>query len=73
MSRGPLGFRTLEFLMGQRAPYPSGILRRSIAALELFDKPLKRLRQIADEHADKFRSEGLTTFFEMLKGELDDD
>jgi DNA mismatch repair ATPase MutS len=60
-------------IYGFLRPYPSGILRRSIAALELFVKPMKRLRQIADEHADRFRSEGLRTFFDMLKRELDDD
>jgi DNA mismatch repair ATPase MutS len=60
-------------IYGFLRPYPSGILRRSIAALELFVKPLKRLRQIADEHAHRFRSEGLTAFFDMLRRELDDD
>jgi DNA mismatch repair ATPase MutS len=60
-------------IWGSLRPYPAGILRRSIAELELFVKPLKRLRQIADEHADKFRSEGFTTFFDMLKEELDED
>jgi DNA mismatch repair ATPase MutS len=52
--------------------YPSGILHRSIEVLELFVDSLKKLRQIADVHADRFVSEGFTTFFAMLRRELDD-
>ncbi len=52
--------------------YPSGILHRAIEVLELFVDSLKKLRQIADIHADRFVSEGFTTFFAMLRRELDD-
>jgi DNA mismatch repair ATPase MutS len=34
---------------------------------------LKKLRDIADEHADKFNSEGFTAFFAMLNKELCDE
>jgi hypothetical protein len=51
---------------------PSSILSAAIAQLEVLIGGLRQLRQIADEHAGKFRSEGLTTFFAMLQRELDD-
>ena len=53
--------------------YPSAILDRSIAVLQMFVGMLKRLKNIADEHADKFESAGFTAFFAMLKKELGDD
>ena len=53
--------------------YPDAILRRSIEVLQMFVGMLKKLKHIADEHAATFESEGFTTFFAMLKEELDDD
>ncbi len=53
--------------------YPDAILRRSIEVLHLFVGMLKKLRQIADEHAATFESEGFTAFFAMLNKELGDD
>lgn len=53
--------------------YPSSILHGSIEVLQIFMGILKRLRGIADEHADKFESEGFTTFFTMIKNELSDE
>ncbi|MBI4318370.1 MAG: DNA mismatch repair protein MutS, partial [Chloroflexi bacterium] len=50
--------------------YPSSILHGSIEVLQMFVGMLKRLRNIADEHAKEFESEGFTTFFAMLKKEL---
>ena len=38
----------------------------------MFVATLKDLRNIADEHADQFQSEGFTIFFAMLKRELGD-
>jgi hypothetical protein len=52
---------------------PSGVLHRSIDALQLFVGHLRRLRQIADQHGNEFHSQGFATFFGMLKRELDDD
>jgi DNA mismatch repair ATPase MutS len=52
--------------------YPSGILHRSLEVLELFVDSLKKLRQLADTHADRFVSDGCTRLFAMLQRELDD-
>ncbi|HML89032.1 MAG TPA: hypothetical protein PKA28_11365 [Methylomusa anaerophila] len=53
--------------------YPSSILHRSIGLLQLFVGILKKLRGIADSHADKFESEGFIRFFAMLQKELTDE
>ncbi|MBN1933447.1 MAG: DNA mismatch repair protein MutS [Anaerolineae bacterium] len=52
---------------------PSGVLYSAIEMLEMFVELLQQLRHIADEHAEKFESEGLATFFAMIEKELDDD
>jgi DNA mismatch repair ATPase MutS len=70
---------TVEAITGERKIYrgllnhPEYVLHRSVEALEFFVPRLKRLRSIADEHADKFRSEGVTELFRMLAKELDDE
>jgi DNA mismatch repair ATPase MutS len=53
--------------------FPDTILHRSIEVLQMFVGALKELRNIADEHADQFQSEGFTVFFAMLKRELGDE
>jgi len=53
--------------------YPSSILHSSIELMQMFVSVLKQLKNIADEHADKFESEGFTAFFAMLSRELDDE
>jgi DNA mismatch repair ATPase MutS len=53
--------------------YPASILSNAIEILRIFVTMLKKLRAIADERADHFASEGFTTFFAMLKRELDDE
>jgi DNA mismatch repair ATPase MutS len=53
--------------------FPDTILHRSIEVLQMFVGALKELRNIADEHADQFQSEGFTIFFAMLRRELDDE
>ncbi len=58
--------------LGLFAQSPSLILHRSVQVLDIFVEALRRLRQIADEHADKFRAEGFVTLFAMLRSELDD-
>ena len=55
------------------ARYPSGILHRAVEVLQTFVGVLKRLRRIADQHADKFRSEAFSTLVSMLRSELNDD
>jgi len=52
---------------------PDRILGRSVRVLELNAGVLRRLRQIADQQASGFRSEGFTRFFAMLADELADD
>lgn len=51
---------------------PDIILHRSIEVMEMFIGFLRQLRQLADEHAGEFESEGMVRFFSMVKGELDD-
>ena len=53
--------------------YPAAILHRAIEILQMFVTMLKKLRNLADEHADKFESEGFRAFFAMLKKELGDE
>jgi DNA mismatch repair ATPase MutS len=50
--------------------YPDATLRKGIEVLQIFVGMLKELRNIADEHADEFESEGFTVLFAMLKQEL---
>jgi DNA mismatch repair ATPase MutS len=53
--------------------YPSTIMYSAVEALKMFVGQLKKLRTIADQHADKFGSEGFARFFTMLIAELDDE
>jgi MutS domain V len=51
---------------------PDTVLRRSLVVLKMFISVLRRLRGIADEHADGFQSPGFRRFFAMVVDELDD-
>ena len=53
--------------------YPSTILYGSVQLMQFFVDMLKKLKNIADQHAGEFESEGFKAFFEMIKKELDDD
>lgn len=53
--------------------YPTGTLHRAVEVLQMFVSQLKRLRSIADRHADSFGSEGFSTLFAMLRRELSDE
>ena len=53
--------------------YPSTIMYSAVEALKMFVGQLKKLRTIADQHADKFDSGGFARFFAMLVAELDDE
>jgi DNA mismatch repair ATPase MutS len=53
--------------------YPDSTMHGAVAALGVFAELLTRLRQITDEHAHEFSSEGFTAFFAMIKTELDDE
>jgi hypothetical protein len=58
---------------GWTSDLPQSSLYRSIEVLQIFFGLLKRLRQTADEHSGKFRSDGFARFFEMLATELNDE
>ncbi len=55
------------------ARYPAGILHRAVEVLQMLVSMLKRLRRIADQHADSFKSQGFSTLLSMLRRELGDD
>jgi len=56
-----------------RGAMPDWILSRSVRLLKLYLDVLKRLRQIADERSESFRSEGFRRFFAMVREELADE
>jgi hypothetical protein len=57
-----------------RSTYSTGsILSGAVEVMRLLVEMLKKLRAIATEHGDPFRSEGFVRFFNMLKTELDDE
>jgi DNA mismatch repair ATPase MutS len=53
--------------------YPSSILSTSVGMMQTLAVFLKKLKNIAQEHADKFESDGFTKFFAMLNQELSDE
>ncbi len=53
--------------------YPSSILSGSRAMMQMFTGLLKKMKTIADNHADKFESDGLSRFYAMIQKELDDE
>jgi DNA mismatch repair ATPase MutS len=53
--------------------YPAGILSRAVDVLQTFVGMLRKLRRIADEHAQDFKSEGFLRLFAMLQQELSDE
>ncbi len=59
--------------LGLLSKYPDALLRRSNEVLQMFVGMLKKLRQVADEHAGEFASEGFSAFFAMLDKELGDE
>ena len=59
-------------MWGYSSQIPSSILSGAVNQLEASVVRLKDLRKIADEHADRFHSDGLTTLFRTLQRELDD-
>lgn len=50
----------------------TAILSGAVEAMRILVAMLKRLRAMADQHGDEFRSEGFVRFFGMLQAELDD-
>jgi DNA mismatch repair ATPase MutS len=62
--------RQVASLWGRASP--DSIVRRSVQVLTLQVEILKRLRQIAEQKAGNFRSEGFRRLFAMLREELSD-
>ena len=60
-------------IWGFSSQYPSSILSGAVNQLEAAVVQLKQLRKIADDHAEKFRSDGMKTLFRRLQRELDDE
>jgi DNA mismatch repair ATPase MutS len=58
---------------GLSSRYPSSTLHYSREVLKMFVDQLRKIKNIADEHADKFGSEGFIAFFAMLQKELNDE
>jgi DNA mismatch repair ATPase MutS len=55
------------------ARYPSGIVHRAVDVLQMFVHMLEDLRRVADQHAERFASDGFCRLFAMLRTELGDD
>lgn len=53
--------------------YPPAILHGSMQIMHMFVIALRKLRLIAEQHADDFQSEGFTALFAMLQRELGED
>jgi hypothetical protein len=60
-------------IWGYSSQFPSSILSGAVNQLEACVVRLKDLRKIADEHGERFRSDGLTTLFRTVQRELSDD
>jgi len=60
-------------LWGYSSQYPTSILSGAVHQLEALVVRMKELRQIADQHVEKFHSDGLRTLFRTLQRELDDE
>jgi DNA mismatch repair ATPase MutS len=52
---------------------PDTLLAKSVRMLELLTDVLKRVRKLADEHAEAFRSDGFSRLLATLSRELDDE
>lgn len=59
--------------MGIFSRYPSSVLSGAVQMLEMFVMLLRKLKRIADEHAEEFESEGFRRFFAMIQQELTED
>jgi MutS domain V len=53
--------------------YPTSILSGAVGQLEVLIARLRQLRQVADSHIGKFRSDGMVTLLRTLQRELDDE
>jgi DNA mismatch repair ATPase MutS len=58
---------------GLFSKFPGSILHGSIGAMRMFVSLLRKLRELAEEYADQFESEGFRTLAATLKEELSDE
>jgi DNA mismatch repair ATPase MutS len=59
--------------LGFLSRHPDSVLRDALETMATLLDFLKALRRIADRHAESFSSEGWTTFFSMVRRDLDDE
>ena len=59
--------------MGIFSTNPSSVLYDAVELVQMFVGLLNKIKNIANEHANQFKSEGFTTFFKMIKNELNDE
>lgn len=62
-----------RYFTGLYSRSPDSVLRDGMETMERFLVYMKKLRRMADTHAHKFHSKGWTSFFAMLKRDLDED
>jgi len=65
--------RKKDYWLWGIASRPSSILYSSVDVLEMFVDRLRKLRNVADEHAGSFESEGFARLFTLFKEELSDE
>jgi DNA mismatch repair ATPase MutS len=70
----------IQALKGQRerhwsimSRYPAGTLHHAVDVLGVFVASLKKLRAVADQNINTFKSPGFSRLFAMLQAELSDD
>ena len=61
------------YYFGYRSSSPSLVLHGAIALLQMYLGALRHLREIAEVHAHRFASEGVSALFEMLQRELSEE
>jgi DNA mismatch repair ATPase MutS len=59
--------------LGIASRFPGSILSDAVRLLQVLMDVIAKLKRVAEEQAETFESEGLTTLFKMLKTELADD
>lgn len=59
-------------IVGLSSQYPDSTMHSAVEVLKVYVQRLERLREIADQHASEFSSEGFTSFFSLIQRELDD-
>ncbi|MEJ5200733.1 MAG: hypothetical protein WHV66_00755 [Anaerolineales bacterium] len=62
--------RERKVFWGIFSKYPDAILHRAVEVMLIFVELLKRLKTLAEKHANEFDSEGFRTFFDMINREL---